>query len=241
MVSAKLIRDMDQKPKGFGYVEFKTLDGLKDALGRSGGQMLGRTVRTSVAEPREWLVLVRCFQPISQCKLMKFNLVIRQPRKADVVVSNEALLASERPQWLKKLLNGDELDHSLLDLLPLDDETFHPLEDSRGKIVDSPVEPVAVMLWIVIGEVFADRNSLQVVQVLHLNDHSVLVSVQDHLEVISVVQKGNSVMDRVWRSCRMIGGRVGQLGQHRHRLLVRRWVVRDQGGMEWVHQEVVDS
>jgi RNA recognition motif-containing protein len=53
MVSAKLIRDMDQKPKGFGYVEFKTLDGLKDALGRSGGQMLGRTVRTSVAEPRE--------------------------------------------------------------------------------------------------------------------------------------------------------------------------------------------
>lgn len=51
MVSAKLIRDMDQKPKGFGYVEFKTLDGLKDALGRSGGQMLGRTIRTSVAEP----------------------------------------------------------------------------------------------------------------------------------------------------------------------------------------------
>jgi hypothetical protein len=29
------------------------LDGLKEALERSGGQMQGRTVRVSVAEPRE--------------------------------------------------------------------------------------------------------------------------------------------------------------------------------------------
>jgi hypothetical protein len=56
-VSTKIIRDMDQKPKGFGYVEFKTLDGLKDGLARTGGQLLGRNVRTSVAEPREWRVV----------------------------------------------------------------------------------------------------------------------------------------------------------------------------------------
>lgn len=33
----KIIKDRDEKPKGFGYVEFETLDGLKDALTRSGG------------------------------------------------------------------------------------------------------------------------------------------------------------------------------------------------------------
>lgn len=52
-VSTKLIKGHDDKPKGFGYVEFTTLDGLKEALERSGGQMQGRTVRVSVAEPRE--------------------------------------------------------------------------------------------------------------------------------------------------------------------------------------------
>ncbi|KAF8340748.1 uncharacterized protein EI90DRAFT_3117287 [Cantharellus anzutake] len=48
----KIIRDReDHHPKGFGYVEFDTLDGLKDALSRTGGQLAGRSVRVSVAEP----------------------------------------------------------------------------------------------------------------------------------------------------------------------------------------------
>jgi RNA recognition motif len=33
----KIISDRDGKPKGFGYVEFVELDGLKDALAKSGG------------------------------------------------------------------------------------------------------------------------------------------------------------------------------------------------------------
>lgn len=33
----KIIKDRDDKPKGFGYVEFETLDGLKEGLSRSGG------------------------------------------------------------------------------------------------------------------------------------------------------------------------------------------------------------
>ena len=37
MKDIKIIKDRDEKPKGFGYVEFETLDGLKDALTRSGG------------------------------------------------------------------------------------------------------------------------------------------------------------------------------------------------------------
>lgn len=33
----KIIKDRDDKPKGFGYVEFESLDGLKEALTHSGG------------------------------------------------------------------------------------------------------------------------------------------------------------------------------------------------------------
>lgn len=44
---------LDRKPKGFGYVEFGTLDGLKKALDLNGTQFQGRNVRISVAEPRK--------------------------------------------------------------------------------------------------------------------------------------------------------------------------------------------
>ncbi|QRV74740.1 RNA recognition motif protein [Ceratobasidium sp. AG-Ba] len=49
--SVKVIRDRDEKPKGFGYVEFETLDGLKNGLDKSGSLLKSRTVRVSVAEP----------------------------------------------------------------------------------------------------------------------------------------------------------------------------------------------
>ena len=55
--SIKIIKDRDDRPKGFGYIEFATLDGLKDALAKSGQSFANRVVRVSVAEPRE-LVLV---------------------------------------------------------------------------------------------------------------------------------------------------------------------------------------
>jgi RNA recognition motif-containing protein len=47
------MRDFQDKPKGFGYVEFDDLESLKSALERSGQQLCGRTVRVSVAEPRK--------------------------------------------------------------------------------------------------------------------------------------------------------------------------------------------
>ncbi|KAG6861251.1 hypothetical protein C0995_002373 [Termitomyces sp. Mi166 len=49
--SVKIIRDRDDKPKGFGYVEFDDLDGLKEAISKSGSTFSGRTIRVSVAEP----------------------------------------------------------------------------------------------------------------------------------------------------------------------------------------------
>jgi RNA recognition motif-containing protein len=67
--SAKIIRDREDKPKGFGYVEFEDLDGLKEGLAKSGSvsywtfqtplsllppqNLAGRIIRVSVAEPRE--------------------------------------------------------------------------------------------------------------------------------------------------------------------------------------------
>lgn len=34
--AVKIIKDRDEKPKGFGYVEFEELEGLKDALAKTG-------------------------------------------------------------------------------------------------------------------------------------------------------------------------------------------------------------
>ncbi|MCO5565736.1 hypothetical protein L7F22_019410 [Adiantum nelumboides] len=51
--SVRLVTGGDGRQKGFGYVEFETLDGLKNALTKSGSQLTGRTARVSVAEPRE--------------------------------------------------------------------------------------------------------------------------------------------------------------------------------------------
>ncbi|KAG9076566.1 hypothetical protein FS749_002559, partial [Ceratobasidium sp. UAMH 11750] len=49
--SVKVIRDREDKPKGFGYVEFETLAGLKNGLAKTGTQLGSRNVRLSVAEP----------------------------------------------------------------------------------------------------------------------------------------------------------------------------------------------
>ncbi|KAF1994932.1 hypothetical protein P154DRAFT_446600 [Amniculicola lignicola CBS 123094] len=52
VTNVRIVEDkMDRKPKGFGYVEFGTLDGLKKALDLSGTQFQGRNIRVSVAEP----------------------------------------------------------------------------------------------------------------------------------------------------------------------------------------------
>lgn len=48
---------MERKPKGFGYVEFGTLDGLKKALELNGTQFQGRNIRISVADPRKYYTM----------------------------------------------------------------------------------------------------------------------------------------------------------------------------------------
>ncbi|KAK3721521.1 Eukaryotic translation initiation factor 4B [Vermiconidia calcicola] len=52
VTSVRIVEDkMDQKPKGFGYVEFATLEGLKKALTFTDTHFMGRSLKISVAEP----------------------------------------------------------------------------------------------------------------------------------------------------------------------------------------------
>lgn len=53
VTSVRIVEDkVDRKPKGFGYVEFGTLDGLKKALTLTESNFMGRNIKISVAEPR---------------------------------------------------------------------------------------------------------------------------------------------------------------------------------------------
>ena len=57
VTNVRIMEDkLDRKPKGFGYAEFATLDGLKKALDFNGTQFQSRNIRISVAEPREFLI-----------------------------------------------------------------------------------------------------------------------------------------------------------------------------------------
>ncbi len=52
VTTIRLITDrLDNRPKGYGYAEFSTLDGLKSALDMNNSQFAGRNIRVSVAEP----------------------------------------------------------------------------------------------------------------------------------------------------------------------------------------------
>ena len=54
VTNVRIVEDkLDQKPKGFGYVEFATVDGLKKALTLTESQFMNRNIRVSVAEPRK--------------------------------------------------------------------------------------------------------------------------------------------------------------------------------------------
>ncbi|KAL4944188.1 hypothetical protein BDV06DRAFT_115687 [Aspergillus oleicola] len=52
VTNVRIVEDkLTKAPKGFGYVEFETVDGLKKALDFSGATLQGRAIRISIAEP----------------------------------------------------------------------------------------------------------------------------------------------------------------------------------------------
>ncbi|KAI5812123.1 hypothetical protein BZA77DRAFT_359827 [Pyronema omphalodes] len=64
VLNVRLVRDREQdRPKGFGYVEFNTREGLVAALDLTGQNLAGRPVRISVAEPPKERVETRSFGP----------------------------------------------------------------------------------------------------------------------------------------------------------------------------------
>jgi translation initiation factor 4B len=55
VTNVRIVEDkLTRSPKGFGYVEFETVDGLKKALDLSGTTLQGRAIRVSIAEPRKY-------------------------------------------------------------------------------------------------------------------------------------------------------------------------------------------
>jgi translation initiation factor 4B len=55
-INVRIIEDkLEMKPKGFGYAEFSSRDGLVKALALSGSQFQGRNIRISVADPRKYI------------------------------------------------------------------------------------------------------------------------------------------------------------------------------------------
>ncbi|KAE8353121.1 hypothetical protein BDV28DRAFT_148370 [Aspergillus coremiiformis] len=52
VTNVRIVEDkLTKAPKGFGYIEFETVDGLKKALDLSGATLQGRAIRVSIAEP----------------------------------------------------------------------------------------------------------------------------------------------------------------------------------------------
>lgn len=54
--TVRIIEDREtQRPKGFAYAEFATLEGLKKALTFDGASFEGRGIRVKIADPRNFV------------------------------------------------------------------------------------------------------------------------------------------------------------------------------------------
>lgn len=73
VTSVRIVEDkLERKPKGFGYAEFATLDGLKKALEFNGSQFQGRNIKVSVAEPRMFAPLIAHHAHVIAWMLIRF-------------------------------------------------------------------------------------------------------------------------------------------------------------------------
>lgn len=70
VTSVRIVEDkLEMKPKGFGYAEFATLDGLKRALDYNNSQFQGRNIRVSIATPRKFTHLLYLCHKVHSCIL----------------------------------------------------------------------------------------------------------------------------------------------------------------------------
>lgn len=99
VTSVRIVEDkMEMKPKGFGYAEFSSLDGLKKALEFNGTQFQGRNIRVSVAEPRE-------YQPYASFSQTPSSLMLVQlQKKKDLMVEISATGIGKAP-WQTQVVH----------------------------------------------------------------------------------------------------------------------------------------
>ena len=72
VTNIRIVEDkIDHKPKGFGYVEFATVDGLKKALTLTESSFMGRNIRVSIAEPRKSLCICTLVSHVSDIHIAK--------------------------------------------------------------------------------------------------------------------------------------------------------------------------
>lgn len=84
--SVRLVKDPTGKPKGFGYVEFGSRQGLVDALDKGMTMLGGRTIRVSVAEPRSF-----------------DSFLHRSVGQHVVSIADTHLLSRQQPLWLRTI------------------------------------------------------------------------------------------------------------------------------------------
>ena len=66
VTNVRIVEDkVDQRPKGFGYVEFATVEGLQKALTFTETNFMGRNVKISIAEPRKPTLLETSIWPLA--------------------------------------------------------------------------------------------------------------------------------------------------------------------------------
>jgi RNA recognition motif-containing protein len=110
--NVRIIEDkLEMKPKGFGYAEFATLDGLKQALTLNGSQFQGRNIRISVADPRTslvpplaYLTNIASFQPRTE---------IAQTQESSVTGAEKDPCQTFPPVAAIVVQNGEALDPTL--------------------------------------------------------------------------------------------------------------------------------
>lgn len=99
VVSVRIVEDRaEMRPKGFGYAEFATLDGLKKALELEGQSFEGRNIRIRIADPRTYLTT-------SPILLRHSILTVLQPRTdMEMRAPGISLTGRGRVPWPQSLL-----------------------------------------------------------------------------------------------------------------------------------------
>lgn len=128
VVSVRIVEDRaEMRPKGFGYAEFATVDGLKKALELEGQSFEGRNIRIRIADPRTY--------PTSSLSLLlQIMLTSLQPRTdTEMRAPGISLTGRERVPCLPSLLATTDVANSSHVRLAMDQVMTQEQKTSPGR------------------------------------------------------------------------------------------------------------